>query len=481
MTERELCYEILYSIHIENELSHVALKRALDRCDREEMGLNKGFIAGLVNGVNETYLTLLYLIEKQAGRPIGKIKAPIRIMLAIGIYQGYYMSVPKSAACNESVKLAVKRGFSGLKGFVNGVLRGMFRNIEDVNEFLDKELADKPLIKRLSVLYSCPEWLVAHYVDTVGEKQTEELLKASLEKSEISVYMLRSRAGKEKALSGEVCKCAGNSQENDCEACDVTSDCQKIDGVYTGLIKLDGPDRAYRAEDASKLLSSVAYREGNIIVQDISSMLAGEMLPEISDCEVLDICAAPGGKAIHCADRFYDRNVKVVARDLTEDKLEKIIENIRRVKLSNIATEQGDALALRDEDIGRFGLVIADLPCSGLGVIGRKPDIKYKTKPEDIKSLAEIQRKILANAVRYVKAGGYLAFSTCTLAKAENEENYRFLSKLGLVPVSIKERVPKRYQEYLTADNAIQLMPGKENDGFYIALFKKDDMGENND
>lgn len=445
MTERELCYEILYSIHIDNELSHVVLKKGLDWCDREQPGFNKGFIAGLVNGVNERYITLMYLLEKQAGRPAGKIKAPIRIMLAMGIYQGYYMSVPVSAACNESVKLAVKRGFVGLKGFVNGVLRGMFRSILDVDEFLNEELAGKPLTKMLSVLYSCPEWLVNHYIDTVGEEKTEELLKASLEKSEISVYMLRSR-----------------------ELCD--DEHIKPDG----LIMLDGPDRAYRAEVTSEILVSEAYRDGRIIIQDVSSMLAGEVLPEIKDCEVLDICAAPGGKTIHCADRFLNRNVKVVARDLTEDKLEKIRENIRRVKLNNVSLEQGDALVLNSEDIDRYGLVIADLPCSGLGVIGRKPDIKYKTNPEHIKSLAEIQKKILANAVRYVKVGGYLAFSTCTLAKAENEENYSFLAERGLVPVSIKESVPDRFQKYLTQDNAIQMIPSIENDGFYIALFRKE-------
>lgn len=454
MTERELCYEILYGIHIEGELSHVALKKALDRCDREGRSLNKGFVAGLVNGVNERYLTLMYLIEKQSGRPTGKIKAPIRIMLAMGIYQGYYMSVPKSAACNESVKLAVKRGFSGLKGFVNGVLRGMFRSIENIDEFLDEKLANESISKKYSVKYSCPEWLVVHYFNTVGKEQTVRLLEASLEKAEISVYLLRSR-------------------ELSCEE----------NGHFDseGLVKLEGPDRAYGVEDASKLLSSDAYRSGRIIVQDVSSMLAGEILPEISDCEVLDICAAPGGKTIHCADRFFDKNVKVIARDLTEDKLEKIRENIRRVKLGNIITEKGDALVLQKEDINRFGLVIADLPCSGLGVIGRKPDIKYKTKPEDIESLAEIQRKILKNAVMYVRNGGYIAFSTCTLAKAENEGNYKFLKELGLEPISIKERVPESYRKYMTEDNAIQLIPGKENDGFYIALFRKEKLGENND
>ena len=186
MTERELCYEILYSTHIEGELSHVALKKALDRCDREGKSLNKGFVAGLVNGVNERYLTLMYLIEKQSGRPTGKIKAPIRIILAMGIYQGYYMSVPKSAACNESVKLAVKRGFSGLKGFVNGVLRGMFRSIENIDKFLDEKLANESISKKYSVKYSCPEWLVVHYFNTIGKEQTVRLLEASLEKAEMS-------------------------------------------------------------------------------------------------------------------------------------------------------------------------------------------------------------------------------------------------------------------------------------------------------
>lgn len=448
MTERELSYDILYRIHIGGELSHIVLKQALDECGAKGMSVNKAFVTRLVNGVTEQYLKLLYLIGKQAGRPIEKIKPPVRLLLAMGVYQAYFMSVPESAACNETVKLAVKRGFSGLKGFVNGVLRGMFRNISDIDAFLKEELADRDITERLGIRYSCPEWLVGHYIEEYGEVCTEQILAASLEREPITVYGLAS-AAEERELAAAF----------------------ERDGVPVG--KIEGVRSAYEILTPCSIPSLEAYRKGFVIVQDVGSMLATELLPDISDGKILDVCATPGGKTIHCADRFFSAGCTVTARDLTAEKTAKIEETLRRTGIGNVVTEIADASVRREADIGKYDIVIADLPCSGLGVIGRKADIKYKTKPEDISVLAEIQRKILEVVAAYVKPGGYLAYSTCTMARQENEENAAYILRHGFEPFSVEERLPAPYRKYLKTGNSVQLLPDGKHDGFYIALFRK--------
>lgn len=448
MTERELCYEILYKIHINGELSHIALKNVLDDCDSKKLDINKSFVSSLVNGVNERYLTLLYLISKQAGRPVGKIKPAVRIMLAMGVYQAYYMSVPESAACNETVKLAVKRGFSGLKGFVNGVLRGMLRNIKDVDEFLDKELENEGKIKKFSIKYSCPEWLVEHYCKECGEEAAEKILASCFEIKPLTVYGMTSVVSEEELPA-----------------------CFERDNIKVS--KIEGVNSAYAILTPCNIASLEAYKKGYIIVQDISSMLATELLPEVKDAEILDVCAAPGGKTAHCADRFIYAGCRVTARDLTVEKVGKIKETLKRTGLNNVVTEVKDALVHYPDDVGKYDIVVADLPCSGLGVIGRKADIKYKTRPEDVKELAGIQKQILGMVSSYVKTGGYLAYSTCTVAKQENDENSQYIISRGFEPVSIEERLDDGFKQYLVSSNSLQLLPNKEHDGFYISLYKK--------
>ncbi len=446
MTEREISYRILISIFTDKELSHIALGKALKECDEKGYNVNKAFITNLVNGVCERYLTLMYLICKQSGRTEEKIKQQVKIMLAMGAYQIYYMSVPASAACNETVKLAEKHKMAGLKGFINGVLRGLLRNVEDVDGFLNGELAEKSTAERFSAAYSCPERLVKYFIGEYGESETERMLKASFAKKSITVYRL--------------------SKVSDIEFKRAFEE----DGIEIREIK--GIRNAYEICTQCSLSSLTAYKKGWFIVQDVSSMLATELLPEIADCKILDLCAAPGGKAIHCADRFLDTGCDVTARDLTDGKVRLIKETALRLNVKNIRCEASDALINRPEDAEAFGLVVADLPCSGLGVIGKKPDIKYKTSPEDIKALASLQKKILKNAAAYVKPGGCLAYSTCTVSHEENTENADFIEKCGLKPEPLKN-VPEDYEKYLLSESRMLILPDGKHDGFFIALFRK--------
>ena len=436
MTDREAAVKTLFKIHIDGELCHIALKNALDKADAEDGTNNNAWITRAVNGVTERLLTLYFLIEKQSGRSIGKIKPKIRLILALGIYQGLYMKVPVSAACNESVKLAKKFGFAGLGGFVNAVLRGFFRDYEaaacsDPAEYIEKLLDGGNEKRRLEILYSVPGFIIDNYLDYMDYGECEEFLSHTLDnESELCIYRLKSSCGSEeleKSLLKDGCRPE----------------------------KIQEPNGAYVLKNVPALKKLEAYEKGFFIVQNPSSALAAEF-PELSGEEkVIDVCAAPGGKAIHIADRLV-KGGSVTACDISDGKVELIRENIKRCGLDNIKAQKQDALIRVGKYEGAFDLVVADLPCSGLGVIANKPDIKYKTKPGDIKELSALQRKILANVSAYVKKGGQLMFSTCTLTRAENDENADYIKTLGFTEIKRKS-----------------IMPGAYKDGFFAALFVK--------
>jgi 16S rRNA (cytosine967-C5)-methyltransferase len=194
---------------------------------------------------------------------------------------------------------------------------------------------------------------------------------------------------------------------------------------------------------------------------------------------IIDVCAAPGGKSIHMAD-LLNGSGHVSARDLTEMKILKIEENIGRTGLENISAHVQDALELKTEDIGKADIVMADLPCSGLGVIGRKPDIKSGMTPEKIEQLAKLQRQILSVVWQYVKPGGVLIYSTCTVTKAENEDNMHwFEDHFPFRLESMDAFVPEKVRNAQTSKGWIQILPGQfDSDGFFIARFRRNQDSE---
>lgn len=440
MTEREYAYRILCRIFLKNELCHEALREAADM----------PFVTRLVKGVTARYLTLTHLIEKQSGRSFEKIKPEIGIILIMGLYQGMYMNVPVSAAVNESVKLASKHGFAGLKGFVNGVLRGYFRAHADGGI---AELESEPV----GIRYSIPEWMAEKLGEEIGDKPGVGIILAGITDIPSKTYIY---------LLGE--KDDGSAVVSKDEEPEIISVKEiPINRENSGSdLKLHG---CHEIKNASSLTELEAFRTGRFIMQDISSQAACENLLKTvrekfaednsQSVRVLDLCAAPGGKSVHVYDGLkrlgYDIK-EFVSCDVSAAKTALLDENFRRVKFE-IKTVNNDALVYNKDFENRFDIVIADLPCSGLGVIGRKPDIKYKTKPEDITSLAKIQRDMLANSVKYLKDGGVMSYSTCTVAHEENEDNAAYASsELGLALKS-----------------ELRLLPGADCDGFYQAVFIK--------
>lgn len=440
---REASLEALLLILEKGNLSHLVISQALKKyqyLDKHE----RAFFTRLTEGTLERLITLDYVIDQYASVPVKKQKPVIRMILRIGAYQLLYMDgVPDSAACNESVRLAQKKGFRNLKGFVNGVLRTIAR---------EKEKALNPEKMSLSVRYSTPEWIVEKWATLYGEETTKRMLAASLEEKKTTVRCHLNKASKPEIID------LLRKEQVTVEEC-----------AY--------PSYALALSGYDYLESLTAFTEGYISVQDISSMLAAEAAAVKADFQVLDVCAAPGGKSLHIAEKLGETG-HVEARDLTEYKTSYIEENIARTGLSNITVNVRDAKEYDETWEQKADIVLADLPCSGLGVIGKKNDLKYKITEESLNELVILQREILQTVSRYVKPGGCLLYSTCTINPQENQENVAWLLKNlpfkteSLLPYLPEKLVCSMTEEALSEakNGSVTLLPGiYPTDGFFLA------------
>ena len=448
---REIAFETLMSIEKGEDggRADLLLKGVLEKHSYMERR-DRAFIKRLVTECIKRRIYLDHCIDCFSKTPAKKCRPAIRVIFRMGICQLYFFDgVPARAAVNESVDLAVKKGFTSLKGYVNAVLRTAERNRDNI-KLPDK----KSLEKYLSVKYSVPEWIVKEFLNSFGEERTENTLAASLKERGVNV---RYRAEDE----------------------DAWLDMLKADGITA--VKNPLIEHVYELSGTSGMEELPGFNEGKAAVQDMSSMLAVKAAGIKSGDTVIDLCAAPGGKCCFAAELAGSEG-RVYAFDISEKKTELIDENFERLGLSNIETAVGDATVYNKELAGKADVVICDLPCSGLGVMGRKADLKYRVTDADVDSLAELQFKILKNAASYVKAGGTLVFSTCTVSRRENEENVRRVledhDSFGLKAADIKDRLPAALAG-MCEGNHVQLLTGEPADmplmdGFFISVFTKE-------
>lgn len=425
---REIALDCIMEIMEKKQYSHYVIKQVLDKygyLDKQE----RSFIKRLTEGTVERCIELDYIIDAFSRVSVGKMKPLIRNLLRMSVYQLFYMdAAPDSAVCNEAVKLASKRGFSSLKGFVNGVLRNIARNREKI-AYPDR---DSEYAAYLSVVYSMPLWIVEMWLSRFGEKTVGLMLQGLLSERPVTVRLKENLSDKERESLLREIKEAGIEAEQTKEL-----------------------SYAYRLKNADRIERIPGFAEGKLAVQDLGSMAIVETADIQRDQIVIDVCGAPGGKAIHAAEKL-NRTGFVTVRDISERKVALMEENIARSGCENIRAEVYDAAVLDRDKVETADLVIADLPCSGLGVIGRKPDIKYRVTKEDVDSVAALQREILGTVWQYVKPGGKLLYSTCTLTEAENENNTAWFAE-NFPFEKIKERT---------------FIPGVDpTDGFYTALF----------
>lgn len=433
---REIVLDLLIEILEKGCLGHLVLKQALEKY--QYLGKqDRAFITRATEGTLEYVIQIDAVIDRFSKVKVKQMKPVIREILRMSVYQILYMDrVPDAAACNEAVKLAGKRRFQGLSGFVNGVLRTVCREKASL-------VFEDPALR-----YSLPEWLFAMWERELGRERAEQAAAACLAERPLSVRCNESLASVEEILE--------NLRRQGIQA--------ERSEWFSGMLSISGYDN---------LASVEAFQRGWITVQDASSYLVGLAASPKEGDFVLDVCSAPGGKALHAADLLRGSGM-VEARDLTEYKISLIEENKSRCGFSNLRTKVWDAGQFDPSMEEKADIVLADLPCSGLGVIGKKPDIKLRVKEEDIPALAGLQRRILSVVSRYVKPGGVLIYSTCTVNREENQENAGWiLRELPFEKRDITGLLPEKLRGGCE-ENQIQLLPGIHPcDGFFLASFRK--------
>lgn len=441
-TARQMALDILYAVFYEGKFSNKLIQKSIDQSALSDA--DKRLARNLVYGVLERVMTLDYYLSKLSSVRLKKIEPRTLIILRMALYQIAYLDkIPSAAAVDEAVKMTKKVNFKSA-GFVNGVLRSFLR--WDGHYPLPEK--EQNLTAYLSVLYSHPEWLVERWLKTLGEDMTEALLRADNQVPKVSIRV--------------------NLTKTTRQALAQTLEAEGYGLSYPGLLS----EAIVIENQGSKPLHELAaFKAGHFFIQDLSAMLVAKVANPTQNQRILDLCAAPGGKSTHLAE-LLGGSGEVIARDVSDYKVGLIEENAHRLGLTHIKAQRGDALLFNETDIEKYDTLIVDAPCSGLGIIRRKPEIRYNRQPGDIDALAAIQRQMLSNAQNYVKKGGSLVYSTCTIDAVENDEivdwflehfsNFQLAAlPEDLMAISQSERALKIYQ---TQDGM---------DGFYIVKFNK--------
>ena len=445
INSRELILDILLEIE-EGAPSHIAVREALAK-HQFLPKQDRAFITRVIEGTLEYQLQLDYILNLYSNVTVGKMKPVIREILRMSVYQLKYMdSVPDSAVVNEAVNLTQKRGFYNLKAFVNGVLRNIARELDSIS-WPDRE---EDAARYLSIRYSMPPYLTEKWIADYGEETTEAILRDFVTEKPLTVRCRTYLA--DPVLVRKSLEAQGVRVEP---------------SPYLPY--------AFRISGYDHLMELDAFRDGKIIVQDVSSMLAAEAAAPKRGDYVLDLCAAPGGKSLHMGDKMEGYG-QVDARDISEAKVALIEENIQRMRCINVQARVQDATVFDPESELIADIVLADVPCSGYGVIGKKPEIKYRMTPQRQEEIVGLQRLILDRAQEYVKSRGVLIYRTCTIAKEENEENMMwFLNHYPSFRLeSLDPYLPEALHCESTALGYLQLLPGIHGtDGFFIARFRR--------
>lgn len=435
---REIVLDMLIETCENGMYSHLVLSAVLQKYQYLDVKQRK-FMTRLFEGTVEYQLQEDAVLDRYSKVKTNKMKPIIRNILRMGVYQLLHMdSVPYSAVCNECVKLAKKRGFAGLSGFVNGVIRNIARDKDNIH------------FDSLSELYSVPEWIIDEWYKVYDKQTVNNILHGFCQRKGLSIRCYQSRI--------------------DCDDFFSHLERQGVT-VKRNQYILD----AAWISDFENVESIYGYREGYFQIQDSSAMYPAIISGVKDGFNVLDVCAAPGGKALQFADLLKESG-KVEARDISEYKIQLIDENIFRSGMKNIDTVCKDALCFDENSKEVYDIVLADLPCSGLGVIGKKSDIRYRIMKKDIENLSEIQRDILSIIWQYVKPGGTLIYSTCTISKMENEDNVKwFTDNFPFVLEGFENFIGDLNDAATSKDGYLQLLPGVHNgDGAFMAKLRRE-------
>ena len=443
MNEREIALYILMDIFKDGGYNNIALRKALN-AHPEMTNVQKAFVTEIVNGTLRNLIRIDYIINQFSKTPVKKMKPFIRTNMRMGIYQLIFMDkIPQSAVCNEAVKLAKKHKFASLSGFVNGILRNVARNIDNIS-YPNKE---KEPVKYLSVNYSCPEWIIEYWLKSYDFETVNKICIANNKAPSISLCVNTLKNTKEELANT-----------------------LKDEGVEIDMDTLL-PNSLY-VRKTSNIGELESYKKGLFQIMDESSMLATRILNPDENSVVIDVCSAPGGKTFATAEIMKNTG-KVISRDIYEHKAELIKEGADRLGLTNVEVQVRDASEDKEDIEADF--VLVDAPCSGLGLVRKKPDIKNNKTMADVEELASLQKKILAVASKKVKKYGILVYSTCTVSEKENIENVRwFVDNFDFEPVDFSELLPEKVKYETAKKGYIEILPSDYGtDGFFISKFRR--------
>lgn len=437
---RKIAFDITNDIFIKNAYSNIALNNNLKNSTLEQK--DRALVTEIVYGTIKYKYTIDIVLEKFLRGGIKKTDKEIVNLLRNGVYQMMYLDkVPSFAVVNESVEIAKKYINSKAGSVVNGVLRNILRT--DLNEINSDNSKDG----ELAFKYSFPKWLVKIICGQYGNVKGEEILNGLNERPSVTVRVNALKISYDDALE--------KLRENGYD-------------VQKGIIAKD----AIIIEKGSSIENNLMFNEGYITVQDESAMLTAPLMDLKEGNLAIDMCSAPGGKSTHMAEIMKNKG-EIISCDVYDNKLKIINENAKRLGAEIIKTEIRNGEVLYDELINYADAVLADVPCSGLGIIRKKPEIKWNKTKKDLQDLIKIQRNILQNASKYVKKGGNLVYSTCTINKGENEENIRWFleknSEFEIEPIELGsvDNIIKHKEGFVT------ILPNKYMDGFFICKLRR--------
>ncbi len=389
INEREVVVNLLMDILSNNSYNNIALRNELKNEDLTRV--QKSFITQVVNGTLRNKIYIDYVINQFSNTKVSKMKPFMKALMRMSCYQILFMDkVPDSAVCNTAVNLAKEKRFASLSGFVNGVLRNIVRSKDDLP--LPNK---KDKVRYLSTLYSYDDWIIRYWLKAYDFETVEKMCEFNNKNPKVTICI--------------------NTIKTDVET--VISELNDL-GVETYRTDIDN---CIEIKNTSNIKNIPSFKRGEFFVMDRSAQMAIEIAGVKENAFIIDTCSAPGGKSF-CASIKTNNTGVIKSFDIYEHKIELIENTKRRLGLTNIDVRLGDASILDNDLVDKADVVIADVPCSGLGIVRKKPDIKFNKTFKDIEDLVEIQKEILANNAKYVKVGGTLVYCTCTISKHENEE-----------------------------------------------------------
>ncbi|GAA0821703.1 16S rRNA (cytosine(967)-C(5))-methyltransferase RsmB [Clostridium tertium] len=437
MKSRKLARQIIQRVLEEGAYSNLVLSNELNNIDIEDK--DKGLITEIVYGTLRRKRTLDVLIGNFV-KDINLIDTTVLNILRVAIYQMYFLDkIPEYAACNEAVEEAKEVSLEASK-LVNGILRNYIKDEKEI-------VVPGNRIDELAYKFSFQPWMIRLFIKQYGEERTMKLMAGLNETPKVTV-----RVNEFKAEYDEVY--------------------EKLEEIGYNIEDGYACPEAIAIKGGKGIEDNQLFKEGLITVQDESAMLVAPLLDLKEGDKVLDLCAAPGGKTTHIAELLANSG-EVLAFDLHGNKLSLIEENAKRLGLNNIVCKAMDATKLNSDYISYGDKVLIDVPCSGLGIIRKKPEIKWNKTRQQLKDLVPIQREIMENAWQYLKPGGTLVYSTCTLNKEENEENLKwFLSKHNDAEIE-KIYIGNNNNFIYNGDGSLTILPNDSMDGFFIGKIKK--------